>query len=286
MGRPDLTEQPGAKPSADSSEPETGVPPGESTHGASDEQRQAFLKRTVAELTREWRASVREYREFEVLLVRGEPVSHDRHLLVLTALAVLALVAGQVIGGGFTTWAATASVPAAYGLLWLFLEVTGGEEFERVSVDEQGRLHSVKSGRSVDTRGDFVRVALPLAVIAVTGNFAASLMLDIAFPPPPRCNVPEIYWPQSCFTFPRLGGGGGIATDAPAPSATTPDTTTLPVVPGALSVAETQQLERVVHVYLLVAVLCFLLPTLWFLFRMLTGRPVAFVRPISRTRRK
>jgi hypothetical protein len=252
----------------------------ESSDGNHAAQRRALLSRTVADLTREWRASVRSAEGFEVVLARGRAVHHRVHRTAFLSLLALAVLVGFSLGGAPTDFATTLWVPALYLLFWLYLAVTGGEQFERLFVDERGKLHSTKWGRSPETRGDFWRVAAPLAVILLTGSWTVGLVHDLAFPPPPRCNVPEAYWPDSCFTLPSLSGGNAATYEPGILSQGTTATVQSNPYLGALNVDDTRTLERYVRVYLLAATLAFLLPALWFLARMLTGRYVAFIRPV------
>jgi hypothetical protein len=204
-------------------------------------------------------------------------------------MAVLAVVVSQGLHSGLSGLVETMVVPAAYALFWLFLAVTGGEELDRISVDEQGKVHSEKSGRDFEARGDFLRVAIPVAVIVVASWNAFSVIRDIASPPPPKCNVEQRWWPDACFTLPNLAELES-ATLAPAPTASpSPGASETPGASpaagdsrpqGALSVEETKTLERLVRAFFLVVTLAFLLPAIWFLWRMLTGRWVWFIRPV------
>lgn len=227
----------------------------------SESARRGLLQYAVQELTREDRASVRSQDEFEALLVRGAPVGHQLHRVILVALAIVAVV---VVVAGLAPPAAAAVVPCLYAAFWLFLAVTGGEELDRISIDERGTLISSKSGRPVETRGNFLRVAIPGAILLVTAPLALWLLYMIAFPPPPMCNLGDPYaLPVGCFIPPSFNGG---------------------MQGGMLSVAETQAMETSVRVFFLIVDLLFVLPATWFLWRMLTGRPVADIQPISRRR--
>lgn len=230
----------------------------------SDEERRRLLSRAVQELTREWRASVRTRGEFEDLVVRGAPVNHRLHLAGVVAAAILSpLIVAIVPGLGLDNIGLALIPPLAYALWWLFLAITGGEELERVSVDERGVLHSTKWGRPFDTRGDVLRVSIPLLIIACSGAVAAWLIYMIVFPPFPMCNLGDPYaLPEACFVMPGLFGGS----------------------PGghALSVAETQQMETAIRMLPLIVDLGILLPALVCLRCMLTGRWFFGVRPPSR----
>ncbi|MGD0247704.1 MAG: hypothetical protein ABSB75_01485 [Candidatus Limnocylindrales bacterium] len=273
-----------AKPTA----PEAPAPDAAGDGTLSADERKARLRRAVTNLTREARAEIRSEGEFEALLVRGEPVNHRVHLVAVVVMAVLAVVVSQGLHSGLAGLGRALVVPGVYALFWLFLAVTGGEELDRISVDEQGKVHSEKSGRDVEARGDFLRVAIPVVVIAVTGWNAVSVIRDIAFPPPPKCNVEQRWWPDACFTLPNLAELTN-ATLAPAPTASpSPSASETPGaspaadagINGALSVEETKTLERLVRVFFLLVTLAFLLPAIWFLWRMLTGRWVWFIRPV------
>jgi hypothetical protein len=57
-------------------------------------------------------------------------------------------------------------VAGGYCLFWLFLSLTGGEELDRIAIDEQGVVTSDRSGRAIETRSDFLKVAVPGAMPA------------------------------------------------------------------------------------------------------------------------
>lgn len=230
----------------------------------SDDERKKLLARDVQELTREWRASVRTAGDFEDLLVRGTPVDNRLHLKVVAAVAIISVLAVAIVPGLGLGFAALALIPpAAYALWWLFLAMTGGEEFERVTIDEQGAIHSVKWGRPHDRRGDVLRIGIPLLFVVATGSVAAWLIDMIIFPPFPFCNLGDPYaLPEVCFVLPSLFGGTTAS--------------------HALSVAETQRMETAIRIIPLIVDVALLLPALRFLRAMLTGRWFLGVRPISR----
>jgi hypothetical protein len=58
------------------------------------------LRRSVAELTREWRASVRRSGEFDALLARGTPVNHRRHLTWLIVMLSVSVTLGRWLDAG------------------------------------------------------------------------------------------------------------------------------------------------------------------------------------------
>ena len=270
-------------------------------------ERKALLKRAVVNLTREERARVRSRGEFDALLVRGSTVDHRLHFVVLIMLVALVLGASQVVTAGPGLVAALA-VPCLYVLFWLFLALTGGEELERISVDEQGRIGGVKSGRDRETQGDFTRVAIPLALIAFSGWITVGLIHDIAIPPPPNCDAPTTReHPDACLSIPNLAvlaqatlppqrsASAPVVPTAPPDAATpvgslSPAAGAAPVASpgaspqpgeGAFSVEVTKVLERMVRSFQLVIALVVLLASIWFLRRMLTGRWVGFIRPVQ-----
>ncbi|MFI5258247.1 MAG: hypothetical protein ACHQ01_01365 [Candidatus Limnocylindrales bacterium] len=268
-----------------------------------DDQRRALLKRAVFDLTREARAQVRTQGEFDALVVRGAPVNHRLHFVAVMVMAALALAVGEGLGAGPSGVAALLVVPGAYALWWLFLAATGGEELERISIDESGKIDRVKSGRDVETRGDFARVAVPLAVIAVSTWTAVGLTHDIAFPPPPNCNAPASSGSDACLLLPNIetltNASAQLISQSPGPvrgtaSPASPSAAASAPIPaaspstaggsgtGALSVDDTKLLERVIRSLQLVAALAFLLGSIWFLRRMLAGRWVGFIRPLHR----
>src|ERR1035437_3874621 len=111
----------------------------------SDEERKRLLTRKVFELTRENRAALRSQTDFEAALIRGKATNH---LLMFVTLAAI------LVGGLFA-------------MAWLVMALTGGEEIERLTIDRQGAIASAKSGRSVDARGDFIRIAGPTIVLVM-----------------------------------------------------------------------------------------------------------------------
>jgi hypothetical protein len=271
------------------------------------DERKALLKRVVVNLTREERARVRRRGEFDALLVRGSTVDHRFHFVVLIMLVALALGASQVVTAGPGLVAALA-VPCLYVLFWLFLALTGGEELERISVDEQGKIGSVKSGRDRETQGDFVRVAIPVAVIAASCWITVGLIHDIAIPPPPNCDAPTTSEdPDACLTIPNIAilaqatlppqrtapppvvatappdAATPIASQSPTPIAAAVAAPGASPEPGegAFSVEVTIVLERMVRSFQLVISLIVLLGSIWFFRRMVTGTWVGFIRPVK-----
>lgn len=269
---------------------------GKTAEGLSAADRKALLKRAVHDLTREARAGIRKKGEFEAILVRGRPVNHRLHLVAMIVLGGLtALTLRYWTNYWYIATAVVATI--GYALLWLFLTVTGGEQLERISVDEAGKVTSVKSGRDPGKRGDYERVVFPLIVIAVSGWLVVGLTRDIAFPPHPACA--GIADTDPCWVLPHLGDNGkpqlpSVATSVVPSVAPSVAPSVVPSVgpsglPGAtvdqgqatLNVAQTKLVERAVRVFQLLIALAFLLSGIWFLRRMLTGRWVLTVGPVG-----
>jgi hypothetical protein len=270
----------------------------------SADERKALLKGAVANLTREARARVQSEGEFDAILVRGSTVDHRLHFVVLMVLPTLAFGGAQVLGAGSSSLVMAMAVSAVYALLWLVLALTGGLEFERIAIDELGRLSSVRSGRDRETKGDFVRVAIPVVVIAVSGWIALGLTHDIVFPPEPYCDAPAKDQPAACMIIPNVNALASqtlplkpLPTPSAGPNLPTASSAASPSVEpsgmpaaslgdtsgptlGAVSVEGTKMIERGVRTFQLVVALAFLLTSIWFLRRMLTGRWVASIRPV------
>src|ERR1035437_2024801 len=205
----------------------SGAPSADADGILGSDERKALLKRGVANQTGEARANLQSQGDFEATIVRGHPIFHRVHLVAVVVMAVLAVGVGFGFKAGLFGVAKAMVVPGAYALWWLFLTATGGEQLERLSIDERGKISSVKSGRDVEARGDFVRVAIPLAVIALAGWIAVGLVHDIAFPPPPNCNLHLADQPEACLSLPNLSAlisaqadlsGSSSAPSSPAPS--------------------------------------------------------------------
>jgi photosystem II stability/assembly factor-like uncharacterized protein len=221
------------------------------------ERAEAF-QRALHDLTRENRGSIASRGESDAVIVRGKAVRHRIHGLALAGLAILAVIEG--IGLGLVPLNYAVVAPLVYAAFWLFLALTGGVERDHITMDDKGNLRRSRSGRLVETQLDFLRIALPIVVIAVTAPLAAWLTSMILFPPFPMCNLGDPYaLPAGCFTFPNLLGG---SQGAP------------------LSVDQTRAMEGVLRAIVLAYMLVLLLPAVWFLRSMLTGRSVGFVRPI------
>lgn len=265
----------------------------------SAEERKARLNRAVANLSREFRANVRSQSDFEALLVRGKPVYHSVHLRNLGLVAILGLALGLGLGGGPIGILKGAVLPAAYGVFWLFLALTGGEELDRIHVDDAGVVHSSRTGRDPETRGDFTRVAIPIVAIAVSGWITVGLVRDIVVQPRPVCNVIVRIRPDDCVSLPNIGGlmNASIAIDSPTPaSSATPQATPVGSPNASASAAAAAEaintsvpaftvddwmfIERIIRSMQLVVSLLLLLSSAWFLRCMLTGRWVVTIRPV------
>jgi len=274
-------------PAASAAPDEPAAPAAGSSPSA--EERKARLNRAVANLTREARAEVRSKGEFEAVLVRGTPVHSRVHLRNLGIAAGVALVLALAFGGGLLGLLKVAAIPAAYAVFWLFLALTGGEELDLITVDDAGVVHSNKSGRDVETRGDIGRVAIPIVLIAVSGWITFGLIRDIVVPPQPVCNIAVKTRPDDCIALPNIGAlikasadvAGPSASPAASPaasaSANPADATQVPT----FSVSNWILLERIVRSMQLVVSTLLLCASIWFLHRMLTGRWVLTVRPVK-----
>lgn len=250
----------------------------------SAEERKALLDLAVKDLTREVRASLERQGEFEAVLVRGTPVNHVLHFVVLVCLFALVSSGGRFLFSEVEGLVAALVLGCAYGLFWLGLTLTGGQERELIRVDERGRLTSSKSGRSVESRGTVLRIAIPGAVIVLGIYLGLGLIHDIAFPPPPNCNVSGQHLAGSdpCLKMPdfaNLTGATPSSVGAPgSEGGQTADTGT------AFTVDDTKVLERFVRGFQLVVFSVFTLAAVWFLRRMLNGKGVLWIEPIRRKR--
>jgi hypothetical protein len=280
---------------ADDRDSDKGVHPG--TPLTVDE-RKALLERAVFDETREVRATLKSQGEFEATLVRSNAVNHGLHLRVVVVVAVVAVLVSQLFGTGLWGLKVALVVPGLYTLWWAFLTMTSGDELQHLAVDDQGTVTSVRSGMSIELRGDILRIAIPLIVIVVCGWLVVGLVRDIAHPPPPDCNVPVTDQPDSCLSLSFMGSavvGQYVATPTPAPSHTPAPSASPSASPAAspaatptasgshtqgFSVSQTIALERMIRGFQLLIVLVMFLGAGWFLRRMLTGQWVAYVRPV------
>jgi hypothetical protein len=264
------------------------------------EQRKKVLDDEVFERTREFRSTLRNRTDLEALLVRGRPVTHRLHFAALVLIVAVVATLGRAVGFGDLFLAPAVAVGGAYGLFWLFLTMTGGEELQRLSVDEAGRVSIKRSGRDIEARSDFLRVAVPTALLIACGYFIFSLGRDIAFPPPPNCNVVAEPGSDACLLLPNLAtltqatlppgtlAPGQTATPAPPPTAAptpSPGQTAGPAPtasprPIPLTVTQAQTIERLIRGAQLLIFLLIAIATAWFLRRMVTGKWVAAIRPV------
>jgi hypothetical protein len=287
------------------------VPP--QVHGVlSADGRKDLLARHVFELTRENRAALRSQGDFEAVLVRGKPTNHLVMFVTLVCIMAAAALGGRVLGDLGAGALAAILLGGAFAMGWLVLALTGGEEIERLSIDQRGAIASVKSGRSVDARGDFIRIAAPSAVLLVCAFLAVSLARDIVNPPPPNCsgNAAAIKDSDVCLALPNLGGLlGGPASCGPAvsggltasgsltatcnPSASgSPAAASSPSAGGSSASGESKGwtvgseklVERLVRSLQLLFVTVVAVAAVVFLAMMLAGEWVFAIRPVRRRR--
>jgi hypothetical protein len=245
----------------------------------SSEERKARLARTVHEKTREFRATRESEGDFHAVLVRGKPVNHLLHFIVLVCLVAGVSAVARLFSSETTALLAAAGVGAVYGLFWLGLALTGGLEREHISVDEAGQLSSVRSGRKVETRENYLKVGIPGAIILVGVVLGVGLIHDIAIPPPPHCNAVSQAGADECLIVPNLGQLPGVGpTPSPAPAASPVDA--VEESPSTLSREATILVERFVRGFLLVILSVFVLAAIWFLRRMLNGEGVLWIEPV------
>jgi hypothetical protein len=243
----------------------------------SPEDRAASFKSALSWATRDGRAQVTSRGDFRAEITRAQHVNHRRHLGVLITLAApaVALALWASDGAGVPAIA----VPGAYAAIWLFLTLTAGAELQGIYVDEYGLLTIERSGRDPGLRGDIVKLAVPTAVIAVLGLMSVALIHDIAYPPPPGCDVPEKQQPGGCISI-RFGAANALVARATPPPEAHLGTSSSPV-PGALSTEDAIAAERITRGLLLMEALAGIPPALWFLRRMLTGQWVFAIRPVG-----
>jgi hypothetical protein len=287
------------------------VPP--QVHGVlSADGRKDLLARHVFELTRENRAALRSQGDFEAVLVRGKPTNHLLMFVTLVCIMAAAALGGRVLGDLGAGALAAILLGGVFAMGWLVLTLTGGEEIERLSIDQRGAIASVKSGRSVDARGDFIRIAAPSAVLLVCAFLAVSLARDIVNPPPPNCsgNAAAIKDSDVCLALPNLGGllggpascsptasgslaasGSLTATCNPAPSGS-PAAASSPSAGGnsasgeskGWTVGSEKVVERLVRSLQLLFVTVVAVAAAVFLAMMLAGEWVFAIRPVRRRR--
>jgi hypothetical protein len=271
----------------------------------SAEARKDLLDARVRELTRENRASLRSQDDFDAVLVRGKPTNHLVMFVILACVMAAAAVSGRILGDVGGGALAAIVFGGLFGLLWLVLTLTAGEEIERLSIDQRGVISSVKSGRSVDARGDFVKVAAPSAVLLICAFLTFSLTRDIVNPPPPNCSDNPRAVKDSDFSIalPNLGNLLGGASASPGSSApASPATSASPVAsasPGASGTADGSSasagtsgwtvgseklVERLVRSLQLLVVIVAAVVAAVFLGMMLGGEWVFGIRPVRRKR--
>jgi hypothetical protein len=228
----------------------------------SEERRAAILRRVINENTREFRATVLERQDFQATLVRRTPPpNHVLHVSVesvLILVACLYLLVGRA-GGGLPIQFLALGMPLGYGLFWILLAATAGEELEVFSVDGRGSVTSVRTGRAVETRENIIRVAIPTLIAAVSGSMALVLIHDLVFQPVPNCTRAAVFDSDLCVMLPGL----------------------LDSKVGGFTRGEYRGLLENLRLLALIFSTLFLLPSIWFLRRMLTGRRVFDIRPVD-----
>ena len=282
--------------SGDGGDPSPLLPPTPSSGGQlSAEERKSLLKVKVRELTRENRATLRSQGDFDAVLVRVQPTNHLLMVVILAVIMAVAALGGRILGDLGAGALAAVVLGGLFALVWLVLALTGGEEIESLSIDRRGAIASVKSGRSVDARGDFIKVAAPCVVLLISAFFAFSLARDIVNPPPPNCNgnAAAIKDTDTCLALPNLGNLlGGAPTGAspaagasasPAASAAT-DGSSASAGSGGWTVGSEKLVERLVRSLQLLFVTIVAVVAAVFLGMMLAGEWVFGIRPVRRKR--
>jgi hypothetical protein len=262
----------------------------------SAEARESLLTRKVSELTRENRATLRSRGDFVAVLVRGTRPNHRLMFVTLACVMAVAALGGRILGNLGAGAFAAIFLGGLFALVWLVTALTGGEEIEQLSVDQRGAITSVKSGRSVDARGDFVKIAGPSIVLVICAFLAVSLARDIVNPPPPNCNgnPSAIKDTDTCLALPNLSGllGGASPSASPPPSASPADGAG-PVASatnggsavagsGGWTVGSERLVERLVRSLQLLVVTIVTIVAAVFLAMMLSGRWVFGIRPVRR----
>ena len=230
----------------------------------SAQERAAILNKRVAAETREFAALVRSRTEFEAVLVRGRRVSHRLHLVGLVTATAVAVAVSMWFSAldlpAVAPWLTPLVwvLPVGYGVSWMFLILTGGEQLELLSVDGEGRITSTRTGHGDAWQSDVLKVALPVAVIVVAGWITFGLVHDIVLPPDPHCQYPAVKDNDFCRYIVGMGRG------------------------TALTLVQARLVEQAIRSGQLIFSGGFLLGALWFLRRMLTGRWVVDARPVRR----
>lgn len=250
----------------------------------SAEARESLLTRKVSELTRENRATLRSRGDFVAVLVRGTRTNHRLMFVTLACIMAVAALGGRILGNLGAGAFAAIFLGGLFAVAWLVTALTGGEEIEQLSVDQRGAITSVKSGRSVDARGDFVKIAGPSIVLVICAFLAVSLTRDIVNPPPPNCNgtPTAIKDTDTCLELPNLGGllGGASPSASPPPSATNGGSAV--AGSGGWTVGSERLVERLVRSLQLLVVTIVTIVAAVFLAMMLSGRWVFGIRPVRR----
>ena len=258
----------------------------------SDEERKRLLTRKVFELTRENRAALRSQTDFEAVLIRGKATNHLLMFVTLAAIMAVTALAGRLWGDPGLGALAAILVGGLFAMAWLVMALTGGEEIERLTIDRQGAIASAKSGRSVDARGDFIRIAGPTIVLVICAFLAISLTRDIVNPPPPNCtgNPTATKDTDACLALPNLGtllGGPTVRpTATPSPTATASGAaasgSSASAGPVAWSLGSEKLVERLIRSLQLLLVIVVAVVTSVFLGMMLAGEWVFGIRPVRR----
>jgi hypothetical protein len=202
----------------------------------------------------------------------------------------VAALGGRILGNLGAGAFAAIFLGGLFALVWLVTALTGGEEIEQLSVDQRGAITSVKSGRSVDARGDFVKIAGPSIVLVICAFLAVSLTRDIVNPPPPNCNgnPSAINDTDTCLALPNLSGllGGASPSASPPPSASPVASATnggsAVAGSGGWTVGSERLVERLVRSLQLLVVTIVTIVAAVFLAMMLSGRWVFGIRPVRR----
>ena len=251
-------------------------------HGLlSAEERKNLLARRVFELTRENRATLRSQGDVEAVLVRGKPTNHLLMFVTLACIMAVAALGGRVLGDLGAGALAAILLGGLFALIWLAIALTGGEEIERLSIDQRGVVASVKSGRSVDARGDFIRIAAPSAVLLVCAFLAVSLARDIVNPPSPNCGVGSAAMKDTdgCGSLPNLGTLLGTPKPSGSPAASGSSASG---ESKGWTVGNEKLVERLVRSLQLLFVMVVAVAAGVFLWMMLAGEWVVGIRPVRR----
>ncbi len=211
--------------------------------------------------------------------------------VTLAVVMVVAAVVGRVLGDLGAGALAAVVFGGLFGLLWLVVALTGGVEIERLSIDERGVITSARSGRSVAARSDFLKIAIPSALLVICAFLTFSLARDIVNPPPPNCsgNPHAINDSDLCIALPNLSSllGGSSASTSPGTSASpaagsTADAGSAPAGTSGWTVGSEKLVERLVRSLQLLVVMVVAVVAAIFLAMMLGGQWVFGIRPVRR----